>query len=337
MEGKRPEIPSELQSAINIALFQAQQTYMAAAATELTDFKNEFRREMLEFMTQIRETVRGIYAVDPEPAEQQQHQAPARSTTNSSPSTPLQPQMPTESSVVGVTQVARDLTCNVDQSETPKPRKIQEPALLVASRTSEASQDYFNDVEASRDPEAQQSTSANDLNPERVEEHHQSPGPRTSEHSALGSNPSKDPERKAHQWLWVPVLSAELAYPAPLPVARGLDSEDQGSDDPRRVEYSGTDPAVEALYRPRAGGGGKDQSACRNFTEDTHPAQEFDFPMRVFDVADSLSEIGTQTAKSDPMASIWNKRIIARLTQSIKLRLLISGRGRWPTLAPTDS
>ncbi|KAL7723738.1 hypothetical protein ACLKA6_017246 [Drosophila palustris] len=111
----------------------------------------------------------------------------------------------------------------------------------------------------------------------------------------------------------------------------------QGSDDPRRVEYSGTDPAVEALYQPRAGGGGKDQSAYRNFTEDTHPAQEFDFPMRVFDVADSPSEIGTQTAKSDPMASIWNKRIIARLTQSIKLRLLISGRGRWPMLAPTDS
>ncbi|KAL7723221.1 hypothetical protein ACLKA6_019952 [Drosophila palustris] len=120
MEEKRPEIPSELQSAINIALFQAQQTYMAAAATELTDFKNEFRREMLEFMAQIRET----------------------------------PQMPTESSVVGVTQVAPDLACNVDQCETPKSRKIQEPALLVASLTSEASQDYFNDVEASRDPEA---------------------------------------------------------------------------------------------------------------------------------------------------------------------------------------
>ncbi|KAL7723817.1 hypothetical protein ACLKA6_016279 [Drosophila palustris] len=108
MEGKRPEIPSELQSAINIALFQAQQTYMAAAATELTDFKNEFRREMLEFMAQIRETVRGIYAVDPEPTEQQQRQTPAVSTMDSAPSTQQQPQMPTESSVAGVTQVAPD-------------------------------------------------------------------------------------------------------------------------------------------------------------------------------------------------------------------------------------
>ncbi|KAM8706273.1 hypothetical protein ACLKA7_010534 [Drosophila subpalustris] len=314
MEGKRPEIPSELQSAINIALFQAQQTYMAAAATELTDFKNEFRREMLEFMAQIRETVRGIYAVHPEPAEQQLHQAPARSTTNSSPSTPQQPQMPTESSVAGMTQVAPDLTGNVDQSETPKPPKIQKPALLVASPTSEASQDYFNDVEASRDPEAKQRASAKYPNPERVEENHQSPGPHTSEYSASISNPSKDPERIAHQWLWVPVLcdshvqvdggnkdwlnlhlmirkrvnwriQRHCRWPE-VWTPKTKFGQIQGSDDPRRVEYSGTDPAVEALYRPRAGGGGKDQSACRNFTEDTHPAQEFESPMRVFDVAD---------------------------------------------------
>ncbi|KAL7723531.1 hypothetical protein ACLKA6_013739 [Drosophila palustris] len=347
MEGKRPEIPSELQSAINIALFQAQQTYMAAAATELTDFKNEFRREMLEFMAQIRETVRGIYAVDPEPTEQQQRQTPAVSTMDSAPSTPQQPQMPTESSVAGVTQVAPDLTSNVDQSETPKPRKIQEPALPIASPTLEAPQDYINDVEASRDPEAKQSASANDPNPELVEEHDQSPRPRTSEHSASCSNPSKDPERKAHQWLWVPVLrdshvqvdggnkdwlnlhlrikklvnrrNQRHCRRQEVRTPKTKFGQVQGADDPRLVEYSGTDPVVEALHRPRAGGGEKDQSACRNFTEDTHPAQEFESPMLIFDVADSPSEIGTQTAKSDPMASIWNKRIIARLTQSIKV------------------
>ncbi|KAL7723759.1 hypothetical protein ACLKA6_002576 [Drosophila palustris] len=356
MEEKRSEIPSELQSAINIALFQAQQTYMAAAATELTDFKNEFRREMLEFMAQIRETVRGIYAVDPEPAEQQQRQAPARSTTDSSPSTPQQPQMPTESSVAGMTQVTPDLTGNVDQNETPKP---------IASPTLEAPQDYVNDVEASRDPEAQQSASANDSNPERVEQHDQSPRPCTSEHSASCSNPSKDPERKAHQWLWVPGLrnshvqidgenmnwldlhlrSRKLVNwlnqrhyrRQEVRTPKTKFGQVQGADDPRLVEYSGTDPVVEALYRPRAGGGEKDRSACRKFTEGTHPVHEFESPMRIFKIADSPSEISTQTPKSDPMASIWDKRIIARLTQSIQLRLLISGRGRWPTLAPTDS
>ncbi|KAL7724060.1 hypothetical protein ACLKA6_014496 [Drosophila palustris] len=305
---------------------------MAAAATELTDFKNEFRREMLEFMAQIRETVRGIYAVDPEPAEQQQRQAPAVSTTDSSPSTPQEPQMPTESSVAGVTQVAPDLTGNVDQSETPKPQKIQDSALLVASPTSEAAQDYFNDVEASRIPEAKQSASANDRNSEHVEEHDQSPGPRTSEYSASISNLSKDMERKAHQWLWVPVLSGEE-----LRTPKTKFGQVQGADDPRPVGYAGTDPVVEALYRPRAGGGEKDRSACRNITERTHPVHEFESPMRIFNVADSPSEIGTQTPKSDPMASIWNKKIIARETQSIQLRLLISGRGLWLTLAPTDS
>ncbi|KAL7724358.1 hypothetical protein ACLKA6_003003 [Drosophila palustris] len=312
MEEKRSEIPSELQSAINIALFQAQQTYMAAAATELTDFKNEFRREMLEFMAQIRETVRGIYAADSEPAEQQQRQAP---TTYSSPSTPQQPQRPTESSVAGVTQVAPDLTSNVDQRETPKPRKIQEPALLVASPTSEAPQEYFNDVEASRDPEAKQSASANDSNPERVEQHDQSPGPRTSEHSASCSNPSKDSERKAHQGLWVPGLrnshvqidgenmnwldlhlrSRKLVNwlnqchcrRPEVRTPKTKFGQVQGADDPRLFGYSGTGPVVEALYRPRAGGGEKDRSACRNLTEGTHPAQEFESPMLIFNVADS--------------------------------------------------
>ncbi|KAL7723607.1 hypothetical protein ACLKA6_007305 [Drosophila palustris] len=287
-----------------------------------------------------------IEIIHPEPAEQQQHQAPARSTTNSSPSTPLQPQMPTESSVVGLTQVAPDLTCNVDQSATPKP---------LASRTSEASQDYFNDVEARRDPEAQQSASANDQ--KRGEHHDQSPRPRTSEHSASCSNPSKDPERKAHQWLWVPVLrdshmqvdggnndwldwhlrirkrvNWRIQRHCRRPEVRTPKTkfgQVQGADDPRLVEYSNTDPDVEALYRPRAGGGEKDRSACRNLTEGTHPVHEFESPMRIFNIADS--------SKSDPMASIWDKRIIARLTQSMQLRLLISGRGRWPTLAPTDS
>ncbi|KAL7723222.1 hypothetical protein ACLKA6_019953 [Drosophila palustris] len=64
----------------------------------------------------------------------------------------------------------------------------------------------------------------------------------------------------------------------------------QGSDGPRRVEYSGTDPAVEALYRPRAGGGEKDRSACGNLTEGTHPTQEFEPPMLIFNVADSPSD-----------------------------------------------
>ncbi|KAL7723166.1 hypothetical protein ACLKA6_008433 [Drosophila palustris] len=311
MEEKRSEIPSELQSAIHIALFQAQQTYMAAAATELTDFKNEFRREMLEFMAQIRETLAG----------------------------PKSPIAPDADRILGSwrdpSRSRSDRQC-VDQSETPKPRKIQEPALLVASPTSEAAQDYFNDVEASRIPEAKQSASANDPNSQRVEEHDQSPGPRTFEYSASISNLSKDTERKAHQWLWVPVLcdshvqlvnwrNQRHCRRQELRTPKTKFGQVQGADDPRPVGYASTVSVVEALYRPRAGGGWKDRSACRNFTERTHPVHEFESPMRIFNVADSPSEIGTQTPKSDPMASIWNKKIIARQTQSIQLRLLISG------------
>ncbi|KAL7723956.1 hypothetical protein ACLKA6_019948 [Drosophila palustris] len=68
-EGER--IPSELRAAINIALFQAQQTYMTAMDTQLAEYKTMIRQEMLAFMAQIRETVQNINSGNPEPSEQQ--------------------------------------------------------------------------------------------------------------------------------------------------------------------------------------------------------------------------------------------------------------------------
>ncbi|KAL7731407.1 hypothetical protein ACLKA6_001429 [Drosophila palustris] len=52
------EIPSEIRSAINVALFQAQETYRTAMSTQLSEFQAEIRREMLAFMLEIQNTVK---------------------------------------------------------------------------------------------------------------------------------------------------------------------------------------------------------------------------------------------------------------------------------------
>ncbi|KAL7724950.1 hypothetical protein ACLKA6_002314 [Drosophila palustris] len=52
------EIPSEIRSSINVALFQAQETYRTAMSTQLSEFHSEIRREMLAFMLEIQNTVK---------------------------------------------------------------------------------------------------------------------------------------------------------------------------------------------------------------------------------------------------------------------------------------
>ncbi|KAM8701760.1 hypothetical protein ACLKA7_005476 [Drosophila subpalustris] len=63
-------IPSEIKSAINVALFQAQETYRTAMSTQFSELQAEIRREMLGFMMEIQETVRSTRQVDPAPAKQ---------------------------------------------------------------------------------------------------------------------------------------------------------------------------------------------------------------------------------------------------------------------------
>ncbi|KAL7724969.1 hypothetical protein ACLKA6_009758 [Drosophila palustris] len=185
-------VPSELKSAINIALFQAQQTYVAAMDTQFAEYKAMFRQEMLTFMAQIRETA----------------------------------------------------------------QQIPEPVLAVASPPPEAAQDEVSGIKVISDEEKKSADG--------------SLRPGVSGDSDLQFCPLGIPEQKAHQWPCVQVRrdSYELIHGEPKalfrlhtriskvvsqPNWRGRLLREGDTSQPGKDP--GTDPVVEALYRPRAGGG----------------------------------------------------------------------------------
>ncbi|KAL7726362.1 hypothetical protein ACLKA6_001579 [Drosophila palustris] len=178
-------VPSELKSAINIALFQAQQTYMAAMDTQFAEYKAMFRQEMLTFMAQIRETVQDMYSVDPVPAEQQQLRALI--------------ELPTA-------LMAKETECLVDKwhNEALKAQQIPEPVLAVASPPPEAAQDEISGIEVVRELMAQAPKSAQHSD-EQKKSTDGSLRPGVSGDSDLQFCPLGIPEQKAHQYPCVQV------------------------------------------------------------------------------------------------------------------------------------
>ncbi|KAL7724637.1 hypothetical protein ACLKA6_013871 [Drosophila palustris] len=198
-------VSSELKSAINIALFQAQQTYMAAMDTQFAEYKAMFRHEMLTFMAQIRETA----------------------------------------------------------------QQIPEPVLAVASPPPEAAQDEVSGIKVISELMAQAPNTAQHSDEEKKSADG-SLRPGVSGDSDLQFCPLGIPEQKAHQWPCVQVRrdSYELIHGEPKalfrlhtriskvvsqPNWRGRLLREGDTSQPGKDP--GTDSVVEALYRPRAGGG----------------------------------------------------------------------------------
>ncbi|KAM8718693.1 hypothetical protein ACLKA7_001412 [Drosophila subpalustris] len=65
----REAIPlsSELKSAINVAILQAHETYRSSQSSEFSNFKDEMRKQMLDFMMDIQQLVRPSQPPPPEP------------------------------------------------------------------------------------------------------------------------------------------------------------------------------------------------------------------------------------------------------------------------------
>ncbi|KAM8714959.1 hypothetical protein ACLKA7_002069 [Drosophila subpalustris] len=230
-------VPSELKSAINIALFQAQQTYMAAMDTQFSEYKAMFRQEMLAFMAQIRETVRNIYSGDPVPSEQQQLRALI--------------ELPTA-------LMAKETECLLDKwhNEALKSQQEQEPMLTVTYPPPETAQRNFSDVGAISQHIDEQTRPTEG-----------SPGSSITGYVELRSDPENYLEQNTFQ--------AEYGFGKGTSWLILRSFRQQGSrtglkekrvneaDDPQPGIDPGTDPVVEALYRPRAGGGAK--SGCGNW------------------------------------------------------------------------
>ncbi|KAL7723529.1 hypothetical protein ACLKA6_013737 [Drosophila palustris] len=281
-EGDR--IPSELRSAINIALFQAQQTYMTAMDTQLAEYKNMIRQEMLAFMSQIRETVQSMCPVNPVTAEQQRRQTTSSFFAEATSPKPQQLCAPTESSTAPLTKVSPDFLGNGLFNETRMPQQVPEPAIPLASPISEARR-CLNNRENSSVPEALQRPPAEDRSPESVEKHKQlkdgPPRQCASGYSESVLDPNPDLEHRAYQSPWVRVLSnAHALIDGGPKVGVGLHArikrmvnrqswqywpQQQShtrfqrlvkeADAPQADQVPGKDPVIEALYRPRAGGG----------------------------------------------------------------------------------
>ncbi|KAL7726988.1 hypothetical protein ACLKA6_010031 [Drosophila palustris] len=223
-------VPSELKSAINIALFQAQQTYMAAMDTQFAEYKAMFRQEMLTFMAQIRETVQCMYSVDSVPSEQQQLRAFI--------------ELPTA-------LMAKETECLVDKwhNEALKAQQIPEPVLALESPPPEAAQEYVSGIEVIRELGAQAHQTA--IHVDEL---------RNSTDGSLRAGVSGDSgfqtgsleilEQKAHPW---PRLHARMSKVVSWPNWRGRLLREGDTSQPGKDP--GTDPVVVALYRPRAGGG----------------------------------------------------------------------------------
>ncbi|KAL7724141.1 hypothetical protein ACLKA6_014765 [Drosophila palustris] len=256
---------------------------MAAAATELTDFKNEFRREMLEFMAQIRETVRGIYAVHPEPAEQQQHPTLAASKTDSTPSTPQQLRAPGDPSAAPVIEADSIFLDSGMESETPEPQQVQEPAIPLPSTIPPTVLNFLTDTEDSRESDAQMDEWISRHTEELERSINCSSG-----QGAYGFSDSRS-KQEAHQWPEVTIMresqvamdnrteqwltkqveSRKLAIWSNLRFC--LQQRCHAGFQRRRIkkaeaaqagENPGMDPVVEALYRPREGSGEGITLAC---------------------------------------------------------------------------
>ena len=240
------QMPSEIKSAINIALFQAQQTYMAAMDTELAEYKAMFRQEMLTFMAQIRETVQIMYSVDPVPSEKQQFRALL--------------ELPTD-------LMAKETESLVNgwHNEALKSQQVREPMLTLASPP----------------PEAAQETQAHQ-NSQQVDEQRRpmdgTPGFGTATKAESRPDPDKDPEHKPDQlhgakvvrnfqllimsrtkhWSWLQGRIRKMQWHT-----RFYWQRVRGADTVQAGKHPETDPVVEALYRPRTGGGKESRSAVR--------------------------------------------------------------------------
>ncbi|KAL7725544.1 hypothetical protein ACLKA6_013899 [Drosophila palustris] len=226
-------VPSELKSAINIALFQAQQTYMAAMDTQFAEYKAMFRQEMLTFMAQIRETVQCMYSADPVPAEQQQIRALI--------------ELPTA-------LLAKETECLVDRwhNEALNKQQAWEPVLSLTSPPLEAVQKDISNDGVIRELEATQKTLAGQSSQQADEQRQLTNGTLGSSASRyvdLRPDPFKIPEQNTHQWL---ILRYFLQHRSRT---GSKEKRVHEADDPRPEIEPGADPVVEALYRPRAGGG----------------------------------------------------------------------------------
>ncbi|KAL7723649.1 hypothetical protein ACLKA6_002726 [Drosophila palustris] len=253
-EGER--IPSELRSAINIALFQAQQTYMTAMDTQLAEYKTTIRQEMLAFMAQIRETVQNIYSGDPEPSEQQ------RLSTLLELSTAL------------VAGDSVDSLVDKCHNEALKKQQPWESMLAWTSPPLEAAQEDVSDEDVVRELKEPQMAIASQ-SPRHVDEQKQSAngfrGAGASGCLDVQSVAFKDLQQNGHQWPWGTIMRDSCML---------MDGEPKKAVAPQPVEESGVDPVVEALYRPRAGGGSQQRipvptnSWCRMARRDAKDRKE---------------------------------------------------------------
>lgn len=264
MEEKGAEIPSEIKSAINIALFRAQETYMVAMETQFSDYKNRIRQEMLTFMKQIRETVRDMHSV---PSEQQQ----------------LRPLTELPTALVDTDNA--ESFVNGWHIEALKSPQVRDPMLSWSSPPPVAAPNNFNDVKASREPDAQQKAQREEHIPQHTEMHGRltdsSPGPDASRYSEAWLDSLKETEKKNHQWPVVRIMHefhvlgdspaeywferhARIRKTAHWPHLRGVLKQRSQISFRRLVKIAGTpfsekdseiDPVVKALHRPRAGGG----------------------------------------------------------------------------------
>ncbi|KAM8717103.1 hypothetical protein ACLKA7_003901 [Drosophila subpalustris] len=239
------QFPSEIKSAINIALFQAQQTYMAAMDTQFAEYKAMFRQEMLTFMGQIRETVQCMYSADPVPAEQQQIRALI--------------ELPTA-------LLAKETECLVDRwhNEALNKQQAWEPVLSLTSPPLEAAQEDVSEEGDIGELEATQKALA-DQGPQQANEQSQlkngTLGASASEYVDLRPDPIQIPEQNKHQWLVLRYLLQQRSRTGSKEKRVNEAVTAQPGIDP------GTDPVVEALYRPRAGGGAESRRGTLNENE----------------------------------------------------------------------
>ncbi|KAL7744510.1 hypothetical protein ACLKA6_017034 [Drosophila palustris] len=245
MDEKTPEIPSELKSAINIALFQAQQTYVTAMETQFSEYKNMIRQEMLAFMKQIRDAIQNMNSEDPVPAEQPLHSLMEHSTAL-------------------VSEETAESLVYEWHSEALKAQQVLEPLSLLPSPPSEAARSVLADKEDSRKLESLQKVQTDKQIPQHSDEQitADSPGSSASGCSELWPEPLQNPKT----WFGKHARSKKVTN---WPILRfcqqwyhtGIQQRFANeADDPQPDGDPGPDPVVKALYRPRAGGGS--ESGC---------------------------------------------------------------------------